>query len=235
MHAFHVNDYPADPPQEEINDSHRVYPGDGVCPLKSILKTLHVTGFRGMLSLELFNRDYWQQPALTVAKTGLEKTRAAVQKALGHRGLPIKMLGNLQLGRRVAQSRDDQHQRHRRPRDLFLTLGNRGVQKILQPELPDHFQGQPGTAEVTAVLHPNVCRVHFHPLRLDFLKQFLLSMGRSSLCRLLDAQSPFFIELPQIGHHPLPRAALGSVGLHQRPVGVPFAVLLTVARANEHA
>ena len=83
MHAFHINDYPADPPQAEINDSHRVYPGDGVCPLDSILKTLHATGFRGMLSLELFNRDYWQQPALTVAKTGLEKTRAAVQKALG--------------------------------------------------------------------------------------------------------------------------------------------------------
>ena len=83
MHAFHINDYPADPPREEINDSHRVYPGDGVCPLDSILKTLHATGFRGMLSLELFNRDYWQQPALTVAKTGLEKTRAAVQKALG--------------------------------------------------------------------------------------------------------------------------------------------------------
>jgi len=83
MHAFHINDYPADPPREEINDSHRVYPGDGVCPLDSVLKTLHATGFRGMLSLELFNRDYWQQDALTVAKTGLEKTRAAVQKALG--------------------------------------------------------------------------------------------------------------------------------------------------------
>ena len=82
MHAFHVNDYPADPPREEINDSHRVYPGDGVCPLDSILKTLHDTGFRGMLSLEVFNREYWKQDALTVARVGLEKTRAAVRKAL---------------------------------------------------------------------------------------------------------------------------------------------------------
>lgn len=83
MHAFHVNDYPDDPPREEINDSYRVYPGDGVCPLAFVLRTLYDTGFRGMLSLELFNRDYWKQDALTVAKTGLAKTRAAVDEALG--------------------------------------------------------------------------------------------------------------------------------------------------------
>jgi len=82
MHAFHVNDYPDDPPREEINDSHRVYPGDGVCPLPAVLRSLHATGFRGMLSLEVFNREYWEQDALAVAKIGLEKTRAAVRKAL---------------------------------------------------------------------------------------------------------------------------------------------------------
>jgi len=83
MHAFHVNDYPHDPPREEINDSQRVYPGDGVCPLPAVLRALHATGFRGMLSLEVFNREYWQQDALSVAKIGLEKTRAVVRKALG--------------------------------------------------------------------------------------------------------------------------------------------------------
>ena len=83
MHAFHLNDYPADPPREEINDAARVYPGDGVCPLDFVLKTLHETGFRGMLSLEVFNRTYWEQDALSVAKTGLEKMKSAVQKALG--------------------------------------------------------------------------------------------------------------------------------------------------------
>ncbi len=81
MHNFHVNDYPADPPREEITDGHRVYPGDGVCPLGQILRDLYATGFRGALSLELFNREYWQQDALTIAKTGLEKTRAVVRKA----------------------------------------------------------------------------------------------------------------------------------------------------------
>jgi len=81
MHAFHINDYPADPPRETISDGDRVYPGDGVAPLRSILRDLYATGFRGALSLELFNREYWKQDALTVARTGLEKTRAVVRRA----------------------------------------------------------------------------------------------------------------------------------------------------------
>jgi sugar phosphate isomerase/epimerase len=82
VHVFHVNDYPADPPRATINDSHRVYPGDGVAPVASILRTLHDNGFRGVLSLELFNPQYWKRDAQEVAKTGLEKMRAAVRQAL---------------------------------------------------------------------------------------------------------------------------------------------------------
>jgi len=83
MHDFHINDYPADPPREELNDSHRVYPGDGVAPMDAILRDLYATGFRGALSLELFNRAYWQQDVAVVARTGLEKMQAAVAKAFG--------------------------------------------------------------------------------------------------------------------------------------------------------
>ncbi len=78
---MHVNDYPA-LPRETITDADRVYPGDGIAPLTSILRDLRAIGFQGALSLELFNQDYWQQDALTVARTGLEKTRAAVHAAL---------------------------------------------------------------------------------------------------------------------------------------------------------
>jgi 2-keto-myo-inositol isomerase len=79
IHVFHMNDYPADPPRDKISDAHRVYPGDGIAPLSQILRDLHATGFRGMLSLELFNPNYWMQDALTVARTGLEKMQAAVK------------------------------------------------------------------------------------------------------------------------------------------------------------
>jgi 2-keto-myo-inositol isomerase len=83
VHVFHVNDYPADPLRGEITDAHRVYPGDGVAPLDRIFRLLAASGFQGALSLELFNRDYWQQDALEVARAGLAKTRAAVERALG--------------------------------------------------------------------------------------------------------------------------------------------------------
>jgi 2-keto-myo-inositol isomerase len=79
---FHVNDYPANPPRAQITDADRVYPGDGTAPLTTIFQTLKQIGFRGALSLELFNKEYWKQDALTVARTGLEKTRAAVRKSL---------------------------------------------------------------------------------------------------------------------------------------------------------
>lgn len=82
VHVIHANDYPADPPRAKISDAHRVYPGDGVAPWKEILRNLRDSGFRGFLSLELFNRDYWMQDALAVARTGLEKMRAVVKSGL---------------------------------------------------------------------------------------------------------------------------------------------------------
>lgn len=77
MRAFHMNDYPAEPPRATITDAQRVHAGDGVAPLKQILRDLKQTGFQGYLSLELFNKDYWKQDPLAVAKTGLEKMKAA--------------------------------------------------------------------------------------------------------------------------------------------------------------
>ncbi len=83
LHVLHMNDYPDTPPRAEIGDAHRVYPGDGVAPMPQLLRDLQSIGFRGVLSVELFNRNYWQADPLQNAKTALEKTRAAVKRALG--------------------------------------------------------------------------------------------------------------------------------------------------------
>jgi 2-keto-myo-inositol isomerase len=82
LQVIHVNDYPATPPRAEITDAFRVYPGDGVAPLKEIFRDLHTNGFRGFLSLELFNHEYWKHDALLVARTGLEKLKAVVHASL---------------------------------------------------------------------------------------------------------------------------------------------------------
>jgi sugar phosphate isomerase/epimerase len=83
IQVLHMNDYPNDPPREKIDDSYRVYPGDGVAPLTELLQTLRRTGGQRVLSLELFNRKYWSEDALEVAKTGLARMRAVVARSLG--------------------------------------------------------------------------------------------------------------------------------------------------------
>ena len=80
VQVLHLNDYPNDPPREKIDDSYRVYPGDGVAPLTDLLQMLHATGGQKVLSLELFNRKLWTEDALEVAKTGLAKMKALVAK-----------------------------------------------------------------------------------------------------------------------------------------------------------
>ncbi len=82
LHVLHVNDYPDVPDLSKLTDAQRVYPGDGVAPYGVILRTLRDNGFRGMLSLELFNRDYWARSADDNLKAGIEKIRATVKQAL---------------------------------------------------------------------------------------------------------------------------------------------------------
>ncbi len=82
IEMFHINDYPGDVPREEQTDAHRVYPGDGVAPIKEIMSELHEMGGVKVLSLELFNRDYWKQDALEVAETGLNKMKDLVEEVV---------------------------------------------------------------------------------------------------------------------------------------------------------
>lgn len=79
IEIFHMNDYPGDIPREEQQDKDRIYPGDGIAPLKQILTDLYQMKGPKILSLELFNRTYWSQDPVLVAKTGLEKMKKSVK------------------------------------------------------------------------------------------------------------------------------------------------------------
>jgi 2-keto-myo-inositol isomerase len=78
IEVFHMNDFVASIPRENQKDSDRVYPGDGIAPMKQILTDLKNMGGTKVLSLELFNESYWKQDPLLVAKTGLEKMKNLV-------------------------------------------------------------------------------------------------------------------------------------------------------------
>jgi sugar phosphate isomerase/epimerase len=78
IEIFHMNDFVDTIPREKQEDKDRVYPGDGAAPMKQILNDIRNSGGKKVLSLELFNQDYWQQDALQVARTGLSKMKKLV-------------------------------------------------------------------------------------------------------------------------------------------------------------
>ncbi|WP_353127528.1 sugar phosphate isomerase/epimerase family protein [Parapedobacter pyrenivorans] len=78
---FQFSDAPATPTIEKLEDSHRVYPGDGILPLTKVLQDLKAIGFEKCISLELYNPEYWKQDLQQVAETGLRKTLAVISEA----------------------------------------------------------------------------------------------------------------------------------------------------------
>ncbi|CAI6083135.1 sugar phosphate isomerase/epimerase family protein [Cohnella sp. JJ-181] len=73
----HANDYPASPGPETIGDGDRVFPGEGVAPLRDAAKLLHRIGYGGYLSLELFVAGFDGLRADEVASRGLRSMREA--------------------------------------------------------------------------------------------------------------------------------------------------------------
>ena len=77
----HFNDIPASPAREQQEDPDRVMPGDGVYDLARYLELVNQVGYRSWLSLELFREDLWQQDPREVARIGLDKMRAVVERS----------------------------------------------------------------------------------------------------------------------------------------------------------
>src|SRR5690606_12668347 len=79
LEIFHMNDYPANPPRESITDADRVFPGDGIAPIKQVLEDIKAPNKTIVLSLELFNRSYDQQDSLEFTCTGLRKMKLILE------------------------------------------------------------------------------------------------------------------------------------------------------------
>lgn len=76
VEVFHINDYAANMPAATITDADRIYPGDGVAPIRRILQSIRHPDQSVVLSFEVFNKSYYAQDALLVAKTALTKMKA---------------------------------------------------------------------------------------------------------------------------------------------------------------
>jgi 2-keto-myo-inositol isomerase len=81
IEMVHMNDFTGAIPVENQSDQNRIYPGDGIAPMHQIINDLKSIGGTKVLSLELFNKEYWKQDPVIVAKTGIEKMKKVVSLA----------------------------------------------------------------------------------------------------------------------------------------------------------
>ncbi|MEO6723111.1 MAG: sugar phosphate isomerase/epimerase family protein [Ferruginibacter sp.] len=79
VEILHMNDYPANLSATAITDADRIYPGDGVAPIRRILKMLKHADKPLVISTETFNKNYYKQDALEVAKTAFAKMKLVTE------------------------------------------------------------------------------------------------------------------------------------------------------------
>ena len=78
LFIFHINDA-ENLPKEDLTDAHRLYPGEGILPIKEIKERFDKIGYDRMVSIEIFRPEYWDENPFEVAK----KAKAATERVLG--------------------------------------------------------------------------------------------------------------------------------------------------------
>ncbi|MDQ3713560.1 MAG: sugar phosphate isomerase/epimerase [Acidobacteriota bacterium] len=78
LFVFHINDA-ENLPKETLTDAHRLYPGEGILPIKEIKERFDRIGYDRMVSIEIFRPEYWNENPFEVAK----RAKAATEKVLG--------------------------------------------------------------------------------------------------------------------------------------------------------
>ena len=77
LFIFHINDA-ENLPKENLTDAHRLYPGEGILPIKEIKAKFDEIGYDRMVSIEIFRPEYWNENPFEVAK----KARRATMEVL---------------------------------------------------------------------------------------------------------------------------------------------------------
>jgi sugar phosphate isomerase/epimerase len=76
---YHFDDAARDIPAGKQKDPDRVMPGEGAIDLAVEVRVLREIGYRGTVSLELFNPGLWQRDPREVLRVGIERMRALLE------------------------------------------------------------------------------------------------------------------------------------------------------------
>lgn len=75
LYVVHLDDA-EDRPPHSLTDAHRVLPGDGVIPLRDLVRRLETLGYEGAYSIELFRPEYYEWDPVKLAKEALRRMEA---------------------------------------------------------------------------------------------------------------------------------------------------------------
>jgi 2-keto-myo-inositol isomerase len=75
LFIVHLDDA-EDRPRAELRDAHRLLPGDGVIPLRDLVRRIEALGYAGPWSIELFRPEYWSWDPVHLARVSREKMAA---------------------------------------------------------------------------------------------------------------------------------------------------------------
>ena len=78
LFIVHLDDA-EDRPRRDLQDAHRLLPGDGVIPLRDLVRRIEGLGYRGPWSIELFRPEYWRWDPVHLARVCREKMAALFQ------------------------------------------------------------------------------------------------------------------------------------------------------------
>lgn len=70
--VVHLDDA-EDLPPSRLTDAHRLLPGDGVIPLRDLVRRLDTLGYTGVYSIELFRPEYYAWDPVELAKEALRR------------------------------------------------------------------------------------------------------------------------------------------------------------------
>lgn len=72
LFIVHLDDA-EDRPRRDLTDAHRLLPGDGVIPLRELVRRIDALGYTGPYSIELFRPEYYEWDPVRLARVARER------------------------------------------------------------------------------------------------------------------------------------------------------------------